>query len=98
MVNKLIADGSGFRSGPPFSGAVVRRDYKEDKPLLVANLKKMIRVGFIPNTCGDRQIVVGPVMENRRSKRIGDFDWFFCTRRSGLRVEGFYKFGCRPMS
>lgn len=21
-------------------------------------------------------------MENRRSKRIGDFDWFFCTRRS----------------
>ena len=45
MVNKLIADGTAsvrvLRSPAQWFGVT----YKEDKPLLVANLKKMIRGG-----------------------------------------------------
>ena len=48
MVNKLIADGTAsvrvLRSPAQWFGVT----YKEDKPLLVANLKKMIRVGIYP--------------------------------------------------
>lgn len=48
MVNKLIADGTAsvrvLRSPAQWFGVT----YKEDKPLLVANLKKMIRAGIYP--------------------------------------------------
>ena len=48
MVNKLIADGTAsvrvLRSPAQWFGVT----YKEDKPLLVANLKKMIRGGIYP--------------------------------------------------
>ena len=48
MVNKLTADGTAsvrvLRSPAQWFGVT----YKEDKPLLVANLKKMIRAGIYP--------------------------------------------------